>query len=279
MYTYLTFMDQPPQWRLLPSLRLFDGFEKTSPQLSSVVLGAQKLLRAAGQTVKLDGLFGKDTEAAVRAYQESVSLKQDGVIGPRTWAALYGQPAVRNSERCNTPTRLGFVDIHFQTNISPSHSAHLRIEREAEKYRPMIKEIADAVGLPCALVAAIGSRESQWGLLLTPEGPAGKGDHGHGRGLLQIDDRFHEFAKSGNWQDPHENISYGINLLASYADRLRTYYENMGLLKAAVAAYNCGTSNVKQATMNAHDVDFYTTGRDYSKDVLNRAGWFQLRGW
>jgi hypothetical protein len=35
-----------------------------------------------------------------------------------------------------------------------------------------------------------------------------------------------------------------------------------------MAAYNAGL-----------DVDYYTTGRDYGKDVLNIAGWFQLQGW
>jgi uncharacterized protein (TIGR02594 family) len=35
-----------------------------------------------------DGIFGRSTEAAVRAFQESRSLAPDGVCGARTWAAL-----------------------------------------------------------------------------------------------------------------------------------------------------------------------------------------------
>lgn len=35
-----------------------------------------------------DGIFGSKTDAAVRAFQGSVGLKQDGIVGRDTWAAL-----------------------------------------------------------------------------------------------------------------------------------------------------------------------------------------------
>ena len=35
-----------------------------------------------------DGIFGSLTDAAVRAFQGSVGLKQDGIVGRDTWAAL-----------------------------------------------------------------------------------------------------------------------------------------------------------------------------------------------
>ena len=35
-----------------------------------------------------DGKFGAKTEAAVKAFQKSVGLKQDGIVGRDTWAAL-----------------------------------------------------------------------------------------------------------------------------------------------------------------------------------------------
>jgi hypothetical protein len=46
-----------------------------------------------------------------------------------------------------------------------------------------------------------------------------------------------------------------------------------------VAAYNCGATATLNAIQAGLDVDAKTTGKDYSKDVLNRAGWFQLQGW
>ena len=36
----------------------------------------------------VDGKFGSKTDSAVRAYQRSKGLKDDGVIGPMTWASL-----------------------------------------------------------------------------------------------------------------------------------------------------------------------------------------------
>ncbi|MFL5202959.1 MAG: peptidoglycan-binding protein [Microvirga sp.] len=48
----------------------------------------QHLLRARGQAVGVDGVFGPETEAAVRAFQTGKGLDADGIVGPRTWAAL-----------------------------------------------------------------------------------------------------------------------------------------------------------------------------------------------
>jgi hypothetical protein len=43
------------------------------------------------------------------------------------------------------------------------------------------------------------------------------------------------------------------------------------LFQATVAAYNCGPGNVRKALEAGADVDSLTTGRDYAKDVLDRA--------
>jgi peptidoglycan hydrolase-like protein with peptidoglycan-binding domain len=39
-------------------------------------------------TPEIDGVFGDQTEAAVRACQEANGLPADGIVGPQTWAAL-----------------------------------------------------------------------------------------------------------------------------------------------------------------------------------------------
>jgi len=36
----------------------------------------------------VDGQFGTDTEAGVKAFQTAKGLEVDGQVGPQTWAAL-----------------------------------------------------------------------------------------------------------------------------------------------------------------------------------------------
>lgn len=51
----------------------------------------QHLLRARGHSVVVDGEFGANTTAAVKAFQTSRGLAADGIVGPLTWAALVVQ--------------------------------------------------------------------------------------------------------------------------------------------------------------------------------------------
>ena len=48
----------------------------------------QRALRARGYTLAVDGQFGDGTRTAVIAYQKSVALYADGVVGGDTWYAL-----------------------------------------------------------------------------------------------------------------------------------------------------------------------------------------------
>ncbi len=270
-----------------PLLRLNDGFAHTSPALNDDVKKLQTALKQQGFSVLVDGRFGRDTETAVRAFQRQHGLQPDGVVGPLTWAALMKQP---------TPD----VDGSFVTTYDPNDRSLTQQLEEIKKYQTYIEQAAGKYDVPTSLIAGIGSRESHWGLALSPLGPAGTGDlvgrraptqfrdgplppdgGGFGRGLMQIDFDAHAFARTGNWQDPESNIDYGVSVLCDARTwiRRKTNLAGAALWRAAVAAYNCGAGNVLTAIRNGQDVDFFTAGRNYSKDTLDRAGWFQLHGW
>lgn len=271
----------------MPMLRLFDGFKHTSPELRDEVKILQRELNQEGFKLKLDGHFGRETEMAVQWFQRAHSLDDDGVVGPLTWAALLREPAP-------------VPEDVFETTYASNNAALLQQLDAAQQFRSSIEEGAKLCEVPPCVIVGIGSRESQWGMALKPPGPGGTGDFlkrrfptryrnsalppdggGFGRGLLQIDYDVHAFAREGAWRDAHDNILYGCSVLQ---DALRfmqrkTELQGRALLCAAIAAYNCGPGNVLKAHRARRDVDFYTAGRDYSADVLNRTGFFQMNGW
>ena len=169
---------------------------------------------------------------------------------------------------------------------------------EATKYLNAIQKAAQQFSLAPSLICAIGSRELNWGQGsdMHPKGPAGTGDWarrdparwgypmppdglGWGRGLMQVDYAQSDFGKTGNWQDPEANIMFGADELAGNIAYFKSHpHGSADPLRAAVAAYNCGRGNVNRAITNNVDVDAFTTGHDYSKDVMARAAWFKSNG-
>jgi peptidoglycan hydrolase-like protein with peptidoglycan-binding domain len=77
-----------------------------------------KLLQEALGGIKVDGVFGPETEAAVRQFQASRQLTVDGVVGPNTGAALRAKVAASRTFSAN----IGNV-IPEATSIEVSDSA------------------------------------------------------------------------------------------------------------------------------------------------------------
>jgi len=45
-------------------------------------------LSGGGIGLTVDGVFGPETDGAVRAFQDALGLTVDGIVGPSTWRAL-----------------------------------------------------------------------------------------------------------------------------------------------------------------------------------------------
>ncbi len=133
-----------------------------------------------------------------------------------------------------------------------------------KKYSADFEAVGKKYGFPPALLAAIASRESRGGAALDSRG---FGDHGHGFGLMQVDDRT-AAPKGGPYS--REHIDHGASILKGKLDEVKRAHPGWSpemQLKGAVAAYNVGAGNVRtQAGM-----DKGTTGNDYSNDVWERA--------
>lgn len=54
--------------------------------------------RAGKLILKSDDTFGNKTETSVRKFQTKLKLKADGVVGPKTWAALHDEALKVNFE-------------------------------------------------------------------------------------------------------------------------------------------------------------------------------------
>jgi hypothetical protein len=85
--------------------RRFSGGKASPLVLRIGARGApvRRLQEALG--IKIDGAFGRETEAAVKAFQTNAGLVADGIAGAKTWAALE---AMREATPVAQPTCLLF---------------------------------------------------------------------------------------------------------------------------------------------------------------------------
>lgn len=124
------------------------------------------------------------------------------------------------------------------------------------------------------------------------------GDNGNGFGLGQADARsFPDWIKTGKWRDAREGILMCAVVLMQkwtqvekgqrknlsvYSTRAGRYYSFTGreiygfnAQKVTIADYNAGLWGY-YAYSNGKPIDSYTTGKDYSTDVLERAKEFRV---
>ncbi|MNJ25860.1 Zinc D-Ala-D-Ala carboxypeptidase precursor [compost metagenome] len=77
---------------------------------SQAVRDLQRKLNEHGAKLNVDGAFGDGTESAVRAYQRSIGLVDDGIAGSKTLGSLQGadcRQLLKNTDLVNASKRLG----------------------------------------------------------------------------------------------------------------------------------------------------------------------------
>lgn len=121
--------------------------------------------------------------------------------------------------------------------IDPSAT---RLAAQGASFAPEIAAAAKRHRLDPDLLAAVAAQETGG-----PGSNAGHnivGDGGHGHGIFQIDDRWHDFAKSPAAMDPAQNADYAAGMLSGLIGRYG------GDVHAALSAYNAGSPNATGTT-------------------------------
>jgi soluble lytic murein transglycosylase-like protein len=122
-------------------------------------------------------------------------------------------------------------------------------------YKSDILAASQKYGVPAPLIAGVMERESSG----NPN--ALSLDGGHGKGLMQVDDRSDAFAKGPDALDPAANIDEGAKILAQDQKAFP------GNEDAEIAAYNAGVGGVKRALKDGEDPSDATYAPSYVGDI------------
>lgn len=104
-------------------------------------------------------------------------------------------------------------------------------------FAPQIESAASRYGLDPRLLAAVAAQETGG-----PGANSGRnvvGDGGHGRGLFQIDDRYHAFARTAAAMNPRANADFAARMLSGLL------HQYGGNVRKALSAYNAGDPHAR----------------------------------
>ena len=110
---------------------------KTGSRGSDVKKMQTALKEKGYYTQKVDGIFGKGTLSAVKAFQKENGLKVDGIAGPQTLSKLYSKNTASETEKTPKPTS------------TPKPSAKNKIP---SKVKTLLNSIVKSSGAVCGTV-------------------------------------------------------------------------------------------------------------------------------
>lgn len=147
--------------------------------------------------------------------------------------------------------------------ITPLHIANQLENVERMDLMPVFRSAASKYSVPVTLLLAIASKETGMGTDPYLLSSNWTGRDGHGKGIMQVDDRYHSIMHVVPADDHITNIDYAAEFLAGLLRDLPNQHQ-------AVAAYNAGAGGVRRVVNQGLSPDAATTGGNYGKDVLQR---------
>ncbi|GAB3625131.1 hypothetical protein GCM10027418_32180 [Mariniluteicoccus endophyticus] len=223
---------------------------------STLVTSVQYLLRHHGHNIGVDGSYGKQTEAAVRAFQQKHGLKVDGIAGPATQAKLA--PTVRHGDQGNAVRALQTMLRHHGATIAADGSFGPRTRAALVSFQKKKGLATDGVAGPKTWAALFGASAGKPTDPPKPPPPPGK---------------------------PHPGDITRADLEKMFPGRVadtRRVEEGLPHLNAEMRKRNINTAARKAAFLAtlAHESGFdYAIGeKGYGTHVYRGRGYIQLTG-
>jgi Ca2+-binding RTX toxin-like protein len=182
----------------------------------------------------IDGVYGPLTESAVRSFQSDAGIEVDGVTGPSTKRALFGDVGDRkvlkgghHFDTCNGANRKRGCESH--RGLRPGAPWN---SEAAEEWRPLIADVFTEWGLEDEIdhAVAVVACESLADPMITT--PTGSGHYWIG--LFQHTDRYWD-ARTGRAgidgaspYDPRSNATVAALLVAESEDSSRGPWAHFG---------------------------------------------------
>lgn len=184
--------------------------------LGSVSVPATAPTNAAGPPRRRLKVFAHDDKVSVLSDGRMVDATDvhvwvhDGKVGTKLNNAMVATAAMT--------VDLVYTDAAAAPPTAPDGSSPAAINQ-------LLEQAATQYGIDPDLLKAVAWQESRW----NPN--ASSFDGGHGKGVMQIDDRFHAFALTPAVWDAAANIQYGAQYLGSL-------FQQTGSWQEALLRYN-----------------------------------------